>query len=245
MKKTHFILFGLLTLLFTSPCECDAQRSGKGMLSIRFNHTVDKQPLVLDSLLYKNELGQSYSVTKFKYYISNIQLMNTQGKSISLPGYFLIDEENASSKSIALALPNGEYTVLKFVIGVDSLHNCSGAQSGALDEANGMFWAWNTGYIFLKLEGKSAASTAPGKIFEYHIGGYKAPANAIRTVSLPIEKSIQIKNASTTELILEVNAAELLKTPQSIDFSTMPSVTDTKHATLVADNYKDMFHIKK
>ena len=108
-----------------------------------------------------------------------------------------------------------------------------------------MFWTWNTGYIFLKLEGKSAASSATGKIFEYHIGGYKQPSNCIRTVNLKFETPLIIENGKQVSINIHVNAAELLKTPTSIDFSKLPTVTDSKNATTIADNYMDIFTLEK
>ena len=50
-------------------------------------------------------------------------------------------------------IPNGEYTKVNYTIGVDAARNTEGAQDGALDLVNGMFWSWNTGYIFMKMEG--------------------------------------------------------------------------------------------
>src|ERR1700746_1185644 len=179
-----FIL-GLIIFLIASPCNSNAQHSTKGSLSIAFSHYVDDRPLNLYSNVYTNNLGQTFTVNNFKYYISNIHLQKKDGTEFISPDYFLINEDEESSKNIILNnIPDGEYTSISFIVGVDSAHNCSGAQSGALDPANGMFWAWNTGYIFLKLEGKSKFSGGPGGIFEYHIGGYKSSANSIRTISL-------------------------------------------------------------
>ena len=216
------------------------------MLSIGFNHYIDSLVLKLDSTIYKNSFGQSFTVGNFKYYISNIRLKNVGGKEFVSKEYFLINEDLEESKKILLnKIPDGEYTSISFTIGVDSLHNCSGAQSGALDPANAMFWAWNTGYIFMKLEGKSSSSTATGKIFEYHIGGFKAPSNAIRTVTLKLEQPLRIGNNKKAELKINVNAAEVLKSPTDIDFSKLPTVVDSKNATTIADNYIDMFTIQK
>ena len=118
-----------------------------------------------------------------------------------------------------------------------------GVQSGALDPVNGMFWAWNTGYIFLKLEGNSSYSKSPAGIFEFHIGGYKQPSNAIRKVDLNL--SIRPLNiaAKTSVIDIKVNAAEVLKTPTTIDFSVLSSVTTPQYATTIANNYADMFSI--
>jgi len=154
-----------------------------------------------------------------------------------------VNEEEPQSKKLVLEnVPAGEYSTLEFIIGVDSLHNCSGAQSGALDPMNGMFWAWNSGYIFLKLEGFAPSSNSPGHIFEYHIGGYKQPNNCVRKVKLNLNGSNLLKEQTIS---LKVDILEILKEPTPIDFIKLSSVTDFRNANTVADNYKDMFRISE
>lgn len=214
-----------------------------GILNVHLTHFAGSKILKLDTLAYKNELGQSFLLTKFKYYISNIVLKNKSGKDFKLHQSFLINEEEEISKQLAIKnFPYGEYTGIEFIVGVDSLHNCSGAQSGALDPVNAMFWAWNTGYIFLKLEGKSSSSKSPGNYFEYHIGGYRQPANAIRNIHMTFATTQIVSSANKTlNLSIKVDVLEILKTPNTIDFEKLSSVTDTKNACSIADNYADMF----
>lgn len=218
--------------------------SGEGTLTVLFDHYVGDRVLQFDTVLYKNELGQSFTITKFKYYIGNIKLEKADGGKIPYSGYYLVNEEEPRSKMISLGhVPAGEYTGIEFTVGVDSIDNCSGAQSGALDPVNAMFWAWNTGYIFLKLEGKSPESKSPGHIFEFHIGGYKEPNNCIRTVSLSFGQSISIRPGTNKELHIKADVSEIFKTPTAIDFSKLSSVTDFHNATTIADNYMDMFSV--
>ena len=66
------------------------------------------------------------------------------------------------------------------MIGVDSARNTSGAQLGALDPANSMFWSWNSGYIFVRMEGNSPQSTQPYNKLQFHIGGFKGATNCIK-----------------------------------------------------------------
>jgi hypothetical protein len=217
----------------------------KGKLTINLEHYVGSRSLSMDSVLYKNEAGQLFTITNFKYYISNIHLKKADGKEFISQDHFLITEENESSKHFSLNnIPNEEYTSMSFILGVDSIHNCSGAQSGALDPVNGMFWAWNSGYIFLKLEGKAVASTSSGHIFEFHIGGYKQPSNCIRTVNLNFNEKIKINN-NNPSVSIKADASEVLKTPTTIDLSKLSSVTDFHNSAMIADNYKDMFSIIK
>ncbi len=213
----------------------------KNKLTIHVKNYVGNTVLNLDSS-YRNELGQAFTITNFKYYISNICLKQADGKKYQSEDYFLVDEfENDSKKLILNNVPEGNYTSIEFTIGVDSLHNCSGLQNGALDPTNGMFWAWNTGYIFLKLEGISLQSKLPGHIFEYHIGGFKKPSNCIRKINIEFKNNSLVIEKKSSSLIIKADAMQVLKQPTNIDFVTLPSVTDFRYATLIADNYADMF----
>lgn len=222
-----------------------AQLSRKGKLCVVFDHYMGDKILILDTVNYLNEFGQSFTVTNFKYYIGRISLKKTDGTYYNCEGYYLIQEDEAGSKTIILDdIPAASYTSINFIVGVDSLYNCSGAQSGALDPVNGMFWAWNTGYIFLKLEGKSPASINPGHIFEYHIGGYKTPKNSIRNISLVFEKPLVIMDTKKL-LKIKTDVSEILKNPHNIDLSKTSIITDTHNAHVIADNYTDMFSLKE
>lgn len=232
----------LVIFLFITPFVLCSQKTAGNKLVIHIEHKVDSQYLQLDSITYKNNIGQPYTITKFKYYLSNIILKSKDKKKSISHDVFLIDEENTSSKEIILSkIKKGVYDSISFIIGVDSLRNCSGAQSGALDPINTMFWTWNTGYIFLKLEGKSTMSSAPGKIFEYHIGGYKEPTNAIEKVHFALPFPLDFTKVNEQTIKVNVNVAELFRAPMDIDFSKLPSVTDTKNALVISRNYKDMF----
>jgi hypothetical protein len=240
LKYCLFIigLFFLFSFKFSKPKNLPS-------LVIEFNHFVGKDKLILDSLMYKNEFNQSYSIGKFRYYISNIKLKRKDGTEYASNEYYLIDVEDKKSQQIVIH-EKGNYSSISFTIGVDSLHNCSGLQKGALDPVNGMFWAWNTGYIFLKLEGKSIYSKSPSNIFEYHIGGFKQPNNCIRQVRLDLpEKTIQVVEDDADLLSLSVDISEVLKTPKNIDFTEFSSVTDFNNAIMMADNYADIFSVIK
>ena len=234
-----FILFPFYFL-------CQKTKKNTEGICLNFNHFVGDKLLILDDTTYTNELNQTYIVSKFNYYIGQIHLMREDGKEYSISNHFLIsedDDKSASKKIVLEKIPSGTYSSIRFILGVDSLHNCSGAQSGALDPINAMFWTWNTGYIFLKLEGKSTFSSAIGNTLEYHIGGYKIPNNSIRTISLPFENPIVIEKKRRTEINIKTDISEILKTPTTIDFIINPTVNTLLNATMIADNYSDIFTI--
>ncbi len=238
MKKTiaHIIAFAtLLVATSFSPKNVDTFN-----LELVFLNYVGNWEVGLDTVSYTNPIGQKYTVTKVKYYIGHINLKKQDGSKLNIGGYYLIDEDEEKSKHVMCNnIPTANYTGLEFIIGVDSIDNCSGAQAGALDPTNAMFWAWNTGYIFLKLEGKSPASKSPGTSFEYHIGGFKAPNNCIRKISLPFVSILNIGDGNTLSMHLKANLANIT----DLDFSKLSSVTDFHNATFMADKYANMFSI--
>jgi hypothetical protein len=96
--------------------------------------------------------------------------------------------------SLTYQLPfteDGAHTnsTFQFAIGIDSVSTMQTQFSGALDPSLGMYWAWNTGYIHFKLEGKSNLSKERNNEFQLHIGGYSLRNNTQRW----LETNLQIE----------------------------------------------------
>jgi hypothetical protein len=232
-----------VTLLITACKQDPAEPTGQGNLRIEFENVVGAENLQLNDRTYTNALGQSYTVSQFKYYVSNFTLTKKDGSTYQVPeSYFLIDEENAASRTITLPdIPAGDYAGLSFVIGVDSTRNTSGAQTGALDPVNGMFWSWNTGYIFVRLEGNAPASPQPYNKLQYHIGGFKGATNCIRTVSPALNgNTLRIRAGKNPEVHYLVNAATLFTGATPVDFSQpgMTAIHGGANAVKLANNYQ-------
>lgn len=198
---------------------------------------------------YKNFFDETYTVKNFKFYIHGIQMINTDsGKVFNLSSdkYFLVDFKDSLSTSIPVVILPYKYNRISFTIGVDSALNVSGAQTGALDPANGMFWTWNSGYIMAKLEGNSPASNQPDQIFEYHIGGFRTGENVIKKVTLlfPFAQDIDLKPGKTTEMTISANVNAWFYNPHDIKISDIPSCTTPGTlATQIAENYSKMFTV--
>jgi hypothetical protein len=218
--------------------------AGGSKLTILFENYVGDKPLKLDSVFYRNSLGQSYNISMFKYYVGNFHLKNNRGSEFDSKGYFLIDEDDKSSLQITIdSIPQGEYDAISFTLGVDSADNCSGAQEGALDPINGMFWAWNSGYIFLKMEGISPVSNSTGKRLEFHVGGYKEPNNCIKTIYIVLNQPLKIGESANGMVKIKADVSHLFSGVTQVDFSKISSVTDFHNATAIASNYSTMFSV--
>ena len=220
----------LAALLLSAGIAC-----GETKVKLHFRNVIDGRPLVLNDSTYTNALGQVYSLSMCKYYISNVAFIKTDGTAVNIENsYHLVNEAKPSSHIYTIqSLPEGEYTAVKFLIGVDSLHNVSGAQDGELDPVNAMFWDWNTGYIMAKIEGR-AKDAVDGDI-TYHIGGFSGSTSSLRWVTIALPRLLTMPGNAV--ISLDANIAEWLKTPATIDFSKMPVVTlEGKEAAMIADN---------
>lgn len=209
-------------------------------LVINLHHFVGNEVLKIDSGLYYNNLNQNFTVTNFMYYLGEIKLTDENNVETKINKYFLVNELEGKSKQIILEnIPKKQYKKMSFIVGVDSLRNCSGAQSGVLDPINTMFWTWNSGYIFLKLEGKSSASKIPGNFIEYHVGGYKLPYNNIKKIELKLSESLE-ENVN-----IKVDILEIFKNPNDINFAVNANAADAKSTVVIANNYADMFSLMR
>lgn len=166
-------------------------------IELQFANTFNGQPLQLKTE-YTNAHGEPVTFSLLNYFVSNIQLTRTDGSVYSVPPeqhYALVKQSEPETQSIRIPVPKGEYIKLTYMIGVDSLRSTQGAdkRTGVLDvggAARGMYWQWNSGYIFFKLEGKSTASRDSVRNgFYYHIGGYGGFDKPMRNITSAIKQS--------------------------------------------------------
>lgn len=220
-------------------------------LVLRFKPVVqyDSVELKFDTVTYQNFFNEAFTVKAFKFYIHAIELINTDSAKIFHVGdqkYFLVDFADTNAAILKLGVKPYKYNRIAFTIGVDSALNVSGAQTGALDPAKGMFWDWNSGYIMAKLEGTSPVSTAPAKTFMYHIGGYTKAESVIKKVTLlfPFGEEVDMKPMKTTGITVTADAYDWFNSPHDIRISANPAVMGPGTlAQQIAENYAKMFTV--
>lgn len=251
MKVKNQIFCFLLTALgfMTNSCQklVEVPVEKTGIVKITFKNTVKGVPLTLTTGNYTNGFGEQYIITKFKYYISNVSVNNLDVRSAETESYHLIDESKPASLSFSYNAKEDTYGTLNVLIGVDSLRNVSGAQTGALDPLNDMFWTWNSGYIMAKIEGNSPQSSIVNNKVEYHIGGFSGTNSVLKklSLSLPAGKSLQVREGKTSEIFIEADLDAWWQNPFDLKISVNPAITTPgAMAKQIADNYAKMFVIK-
>lgn len=245
IKRSFLFLFPVSLFLVFSFKSNERRETDTTKVVLEFVHQVGDKKLEFGKT-YTNGSGEDYSVSAFKYYISQIGLSGKSFKMAKANTHYLINEEKPESKIITedLEIKPGYFSHVGILLGVDSLHNVSGTQTGALDPIHGMFWTWNTGYIMTKLEGHSPVSKMPGNFFEYHIGGYKGEHSIQKWINLPFPQSINIEKGKTTRIRINVDLQQWFKDPETISIGAKSSITSPgPNARKIAVNYYDMFSV--
>lgn len=248
MKLQYALLAGMLLVL--TACEKDSVYQpeplapAENMLTLTINYEVDGVALLTDTTLYTTDAGYAYSVSTLKYYISELCLIKEDSSLLKILSYKYIDAAIEGKNTFALKdIAKGQYIGIRFNIGLDSLHNITGALPN-ISENNTMEWPvpMGGGYHFLKFEGHyiDSASTSVG--FAMHLGtnGCLVKANALY-------KSISIDLAtSSTTLNLTMNLNEWFRNPAIYDFDKDGnfSMGNMMAMKKLAKNGVDIFHYK-
>lgn len=209
-------------------------------LTLKLQARAGKQLLTTEDSC-TNAAGETFAVRNFRYYLSHIQLAGADGNYYEAgaePAY-LADLRDSSSQQITLT-SKGPVGGIRFLLGVDSLTNVTGVHTGVLDPARGMFWTWNSGYIMAKLEGRSPQSTAPGRNFTYHIGGYREGLQTARWITLPLQAT------TDNRIVLAADILQWFGGRAGITIASHPVCHEPGQlAVAIADNYTRMFRVVK
>jgi len=174
-------------------------------LIIQYRAYVHGEPLKLNKK-YLNPFGESFEISRFRFYAGRLAPVysDTSFKTKISPGYHLIDFSDTPSTRFELPVVAGACNGIQFLIGVDSIDQTRGAQSGDLDPIKGMFWTWNSGYLSFKIEGYSPLSTQPAHVFAYHIGGYRSAYNTVWRVKLYSTNDASFMITKKSKMVIEI-----------------------------------------
>jgi hypothetical protein len=264
MKIKHIVLYVLLVTLFSivackktdeSPA---VDANGKGNLIIKFDNIAGNQDFALNKT-YTNANNETFTVNTLWYYISNIRLKKADGTEyIHNPdsSYFLVKEEDAAAKRLSLYnIPQGDYTSVTFTIGVDSLRSTMDVskRGGVLDVGGAgadMYWRWNSGYIFFKMEGTSPqapADPAGNRNFYFHIGGFggysSKTINNLRTKTLVMSNGDKatVRGNITPEIHVLTDVLKVMNGNTKVSLAANAVTMFNDFSAKIAANYTDAF----
>lgn len=231
---------------------CSSSRSAiTAPVEIDIEHRVGTAPLRLGGTGYRTPAGDEFTVDHLRYYLSNFRLRSADGRWFANPqspqssqGYFLVDAAAKETQTLRIGpLPQGDYSGIEFLIGVDPERNHAGAQAGDLDPARGMFWTWATGYIFFKLEGHSPQSLAEQHQLLYHLGASDKVSDARRVFLTLQPEPIHVSAGTPAKIHLIADVSQAFDGAHSIRITELSEAMSPATSAPIADNVAGLFSV--
>lgn len=216
--------------------------NGPQAVTLSFDAQVAGAPFVCGQE-YANLGTQSstLSANDLRLYISEVQLLDASGAATSVTltqddkwqyeSLALLDFEDGCGgsgnsdmrKTIEGTVPAGDYVGLRFTLGVPfELNHADAAVAPSPLNLTSMFWNWNGGYKFLRMDG--AARGIPG--WRLHLGSTNCEADAEGTITScaqPNRPTITLADFDWTQQSVVLDVADLLaKTDLDSDVAGPP-----------------------
>lgn len=266
-EKAGWMLAAVLLVSACGKKETPAPDDTKtGTFSIEFDNVVGEETFGLEPREYKNAKNEKFRIKLLQYFISSIKLYKADGSEYKVPqkdSYFLVQGQDRSTRFTKVQVPEGDYTKVKFTFGVDREGNMLPVdeRTGVLSfdpteghEGTGMYWEWNSGYIFLKFEGycdlisdDQNGDPTGNKQFKYHIGffgGYSAPTlNNLREIEVDLQQAgiAEVREGLRSNVHLFVDLMKVFDGPNSFRIAERPNVMFDDFSSKIADNFPTMF----
>ncbi|HEY1662693.1 MAG TPA: MbnP family protein [Verrucomicrobiae bacterium] len=204
----------------------------------------DLQPA---SLRYQTSAGETFSVTRISYFVSDVALQRDDGSWLEFTNSveWLDFERNRDSIRID-QVPPGEFRTVRFLVGLAPGMNHGNianvpADSPLNPDINNLYWGWQTNYIFMALEGLWRNSSGELDGWAYHLA---RDTNSVRIV---LAATMQITNE--TKLQLDFDLANVLNAPRPLSFVKDGSSTHSRDGDPVAaaliENLPSAFRVSR
>ncbi|MEQ1853171.1 MAG: cytochrome-c peroxidase, partial [Chthoniobacteraceae bacterium] len=201
-------------------------------LEIAVRHTFNDGPLLLDSLRYQNAAGETLSVTRLSYLLSGFAIERDDGVWVELPDrYAWMDAAKRRTVIRLDGVPEGKYRALRFHVGPDAKANTADPAKLAADHPlnpnlNGLHWSWQTGYIFLALEGHYRIGAAEMKGYAHHLA--RDPNRTRVSLAAPLDLT------HDAGVLLALDVGTLLTAPRPISFEKDGTATHSRDGDPIA-----------
>lgn len=117
---------GLITSIPDTASSSLQNAPATATISVEFDNIIGGKQVQLNTGQYTNIKGESFTISLLQYYISNLVFIKADGTQYIVPqdsSYFLIKEADPATRYARVKVPEGEYTGLQFVLGVDSVRS--------------------------------------------------------------------------------------------------------------------------
>lgn len=187
-------------------------------IKARFEVTFKSEAVNFGNKFYALNASDSIAFDAFKCYLSGFRFYKN-GKLVAEEpaSYHLCDVEQLSSLEFEINVGEIDFNEMDFNLGIDSATNATGIHGGSLDPTKGMYWAWQSGYINFKLEGRSNVCATRLNEFQLHVGGFLQPYSALQLLKFTNITGPQNRIAIKLKLDDFIDRIELHKQPEIME----------------------------
>ena len=238
--RIHFILLVATAIVLSA--------SG-GDLRLEFAPQFNGRPLAFDALKNQTASGQTISVTRLDFLLSDIALRRADGIWIEQKNWFgCIGARDGKTQFHCWRIFRQEITTaVRFLIGLEHATKSITATQRIMKPArhplnpdvNHLYWGWSHEYVFLALEGgwQNGGSESG---FSYHI----ATDRELMTVELPVTLDLN----SSREIQIALDVGKIFSAPNQIALSNANDTTHSRTNDLLAaqlrQNVKNAFAVE-
>ena len=217
-------------------------------ITLKFTHNWDGTPVTasdFNSFNYVTENGESVSIERLRYVLSNI-LFNNNVQSSNL--YKLVDLNNNDTEIIIKNIPLININSLSFTFGFSDADNIDGVYQDLNTASFNVPGMLGGGYHYMQFDGKYKDTNNIDANFNYHAiraVNRSDPNNLIfeDTSFLVDFGSVTITNNATIEI--KMNIAEWFKNPNTWDLNQLNTVLmpNFEAQKLISANGKSVFSL--
>lgn len=249
--KNILAVVAISVVLFSCTNNDDEAITGEGSLKVEFDNIYKTADFAANTN-YTNSNGEIVSVSKVKYIVSNIVLTKEDGTTFTYPksqSYFILDELTPSTLVLNLSgIPAGNYTKIKYGIGVDKAQWEAGAtgQGDFLTTAQAaeMMWSWSAGYKFVAFEGTFTSATVTAATqFKVHTGQTGTDYNYAE-VALDLPVDALVRTTITPQIHIMADLSQIIDGTNTINLSEGATIMGGAKLALVTANIANMFEVE-
>ena len=240
-----------ISVAFVSCSSDEIAITGTGNLGVEFDNAFGANDLILATQANTTSNGEILKISAVKYIISNIVLTKEDGTTFTYPknqSYFIIDESDSNKRVAELeGIPAGNYTKIKFGIGVDKAQWELGATGQgdflAQAQAAGMMWSWSAGYKFLAFEGTFTSPTVTtAKDFKVHTGQTGTDYNYTE-LTLDLPTNAMVRTTITPEIHIVSDVSKIIDGTNKFKLSENATIMGGSSLALITANLSNMFTV--
>ena len=117
----YMFAFAIASLFLFAGCKKDGPQFGQ--FGLHLSTQIDTNTVAVEGQLYPDHNGRLMAINDARFYISSVSLQKTDGSWYTIPGSLLLKTYEKQDYNITSVVPSGNYSAIKFYVGLDSLTN--------------------------------------------------------------------------------------------------------------------------